>query len=324
MNGTTPPLGFIPPAARTREQWDAHAEAVARTVAFSLPVPTLAKGEKVCLFDFWKHPDVVADVGFVFDRIHQITGSCVWAGGTNAVFSSIAAQRLASDSPIKAFLPFTLGNYAMSRHAFGDDRQGEGSMGSTFAKSLTVDGLRDWPAGGVEHLPAYTHADGISVTRQAELTWSSYRNPLLAPVLEASRPHTFGSAAECRSSQDVKAMIGNGYGVTFACNNYIGHASVKGSGENAILVGYWDSYGPHQQSVHAVWEHPDFGTLYYALNNWPRNTYPVDPAGGPICGCWVTEDRLNFAMKNLDSEVYGLSHLSWFPPQPAVLNFSAF
>jgi hypothetical protein len=322
MSENSPPLGFIPPNERTREQAGAHAAAVARQVAFALPVPAFAKGDKIRLFDFWKMPEVVADVGFVFDRIHQITGSCVWAGGTNAVFSSIAAQRMAADTPIKAFLPFTLGNYAMSRHAFGWDGQGEGSMGSTFAESLTKDGLRDWVQ--TDHLPAYTHADGISVTRQTEMTWSSYRNPLLPAVLEASRPHTFGSAAECKSSQDVKAMVANGYGVTFACDNYIGHASIKGSGENALLVGSWDTRGPHQQSVHAFWEHPDFGPHYWAQNNWPKETYPADPAGGPVCGCWVPEDKLDYAMKHYDAEVYGLSHLSWFPPQPAVLNFAAF
>jgi hypothetical protein len=317
-----PPLGFIPPSQRSVSQHAAHASAMAGTKQFALPVPKFAKGESIRLFDFWKHPDVVADVGFVFDRIHQQTGSCVWAGGTNGVFSSIAAQRMASDSPIKAFLPFTLGNYAMSRHAYGDDGQGEGSMGSTFAKSLTEDGLRDWPNDGSDHLPKYTHQDGISVTSHDEMVWSSVRNPLLQGVLTASKPHTFGSAAECKSSQDVKAMIGNGYGVTFACNNYIGNAHVQGSGSDACVVGYWDSYGPHQQSVHAFWEHPTLGPLYWAQNNWPGNTYPSDPAGGPVCGCWVKEANLDSAMRNLEAEVFGLSHLNWFPAQPKVLDWT--
>src|SRR5438067_2322408 len=112
-------LGFIPHRDRTIEQEEAHERAEKVVLRFSLPPVQLAKGVAVRLFDFWKHPDVVADVGLPFDRVHQQTGSCVWAGGTNALFSTIAAQRLADDNPTKAFLPFTLHNYLMSRYNLG-------------------------------------------------------------------------------------------------------------------------------------------------------------------------------------------------------------
>ncbi len=299
----------------------AHGAALGTQVKHALIAPTFAAGQSVKLFDFWKSPEVVADVGLTFDRIHQITGSCVWAGGTNAVFSSIAAQRMASDNPITAFLPFTLGNYAASRHAIGNDSRGEGSMGSTFAASLVKDGITIWTP-GVSGIPSYTHTDGISVTKATELDWSSYRNPLLAPVLAISKPHTFGAATEAKSALDVKALIANGYGVTFACNNYIGSASIQGSGADACVVGSWDTYGPHQQSIHAFWQHPTLGPLYWAQNNWPGSTYPRDPAGGPVCGCWVKEAKVDSAMKSLDAEVYGLSHLSWFPANPKVLDYT--
>jgi hypothetical protein len=311
------PLGFIRVKDRTQAQHDAHDQALTHAVAFALPIPTLARGDKVRLFDAWKHPDVVADVGLTFDRIHQQTGSCVWAGGTNALFSTIAAQRLASDAPTKAFLPFTLPNYAMSRHYMGDDSQGEGSMGSTFARSLTVDGVRAW-IGGEDGMPTFTDADGIAVTANTEMAWSSYRNTGLQAQLAADRAHLLGSAAVCQSVADVKAMILNGYGVSFACDDYIGNASVQGSGGDACVVGYWNGRGGHQQSIHAYWEHPTLGPLFWAQNNWPGSTYPRDPAGGPVCGCWVTEAHVDSAMRNLDAEVYGLSHLNWFPAQPNV------
>src|ERR1043166_710104 len=105
-----PPLGFIRKKDRTLDQHIAHAEAQ-RTIRplahYGLPVPVLAPGQRVALYDLWKAPKVVSDVGFTFDRIHQLTGSCVWAGGTNALFSTIAAQRMVAQNPIKAFLPFT-------------------------------------------------------------------------------------------------------------------------------------------------------------------------------------------------------------------------
>lgn len=315
-----PPLGFIRVQDRTQAQHDAHDEAKTHMVRYSLPAPKLAKGESIRLFDSWKHPDVVADVGLTFSRIHQLTGSCIWAGGSNAVFSSIAMQRLASDAPTKAFLPFCLGNYAMSRHYMGDDRQGEGSMGSTFAQSLTKDGIRDWNVG--DDLPAFTNDDGISVqSAHVEMVWSSVHNPDLNAVLAVSKAHLFGSAGECTTVENISAMVGNGFGVTFASDRFVGHASVVGDGENACVVGKWDSVGGHQQSVHAYWEHPDLGPAYWVQNNWPGNTYPKDPAGGPVCGCWVLEKHVEEAL-TYNAEVYGLSHLSWFPAQPKVLEWS--
>lgn len=267
--------------------------------------------EAMPVYDF----EVEEDHSFVAGGV--VVHNCVWAGGTNGVFSTIAAQRVAGESPTKAFLPFTLHNYALSRHYMGDDSQGEGSMGSTFAKSLREDGIRDWVSGA--GLPAYTHEDGISVTSREEMAWSSVRNGAIQGVLQVSKAHLFGNAAECKTVQDVKAMVLNGYGVTFACNLYVGNASVEGQGENACVIGYWDHNGGHQQSIHAYWEHPDFGPLYWAQNNWPGDTYPRDPAGGPVCGCWVREAKVEAAMRQ-DGEVYGLSHLDWFPANPRVLD----
>lgn len=254
--------------------------------------------------------------------VWQKTGSCVWAGGHCALQSTIAAQRVAATNPTKAFMPFTLHNYAASRHRFGDDSQGEGSMGSTFFASLDEDGVAEWRPGTLG-MPQFNHADSaVGVTRNDELAWSSWRNHDVQSVLQTTKANTIASMGECKYVSDARSMLVNGYGVTFACNNYIGNARVEGSGADACLIGYWDSYGPHQQSLHAVWEHPNFGPLYWAQNNWPSNTYPRDPAGGPVCGCWVREAKVESAMRNLDSEVFGLSHLDWFPAQPKLLDWT--
>lgn len=312
-------LGFITKKDRTKAQEKAHDLAMGNCIKFSLPCPQLAKNQKVCLYDAWADPAVVSETGFKFERIHQLTGSCVWAGGTNAVYSTIAMQRVSGSVKTRAFLPFTLHNYAMSRHYFGDDSEGEGSLGSTFAKSLTKDGIRDWNVN--DGLPSYTLPDGLQVTERIEYKWSSYRNPDVSTVLAASQPHTFGSAGECLSVENIKAMILNGYGVTFACNRFIGKGSIKGSGDNAYVTGFWDSNGGHQQSIHAVWEHPTDGPLYWAQNNWPGSVYPLDPAGGPKCGVWVTEANVKRAL-TYDAEVFGLSHLNWFPASPEVIDWS--
>jgi hypothetical protein len=317
----SPLLGFIPKKVRTQEQHDAHAAAESLTVKYTLPRVELAKGEAVRLTDLWSHPDVVADVGFKFDRIHQLTGSCVGAGGCNALFSTIAAQRVAADKPTKAFLPFWLAPYAMSRHYMGDDGQGDGSMGSTYAKTLTTDGVRDWVP-GTDGMPPYTDEDGITVSGSSvEMKWSSYRNSDLAKILTTARQHILGSAGICRTTQDIEAMIQNGKGVAIACNDYIGNGSIKGEGENAYVRGKWDNRGGHQQSIHNVWHHPTDGKLFWAQNNWPGSTYPKDPAGGPICGVWVAEADVQYVLDHLDAECYGFSNLPWFEAIPNILNW---
>ncbi len=320
---TNPPLGFIVPAVRTQDQHDQHALAVAKMVLHhGLPCPTLAKGAKVVLTDSWNHPDVISDVGRRFIRELQLSGSCVKVGGTNALRCTIGTQRLVADAPIKAFEPFTWHNYAMSRHAYGDDGQGEGSLGSTFAKSLEVDGVRDWPQDSGDTLPDYVfEGDHIRIARSQELEWSSYYNPKLQAVLAQARPHVLGKAGVCRAAQDVKAMILNGYGVAWACNNYIGNGTIRGGGSDAYVSGYWDNSGGHQQWVFGYWEHPTDGPLYAVGNNWGDNTYPKDPAGLPLCCVWVSESRLESALRNLDAEVFGYSSLNWFPAQPRTLDW---
>ena len=321
MSTAPGPLGFIVPAVRTPEQQRAHQFASRGFLPrHGLTAPDLPRGTKVILTDLWSHPDVVADLGRPFIRELQNTGSCVKVGGTNALRVSIASQRVAGESPTRAFEPFCWHNYAMSRHYFGDDGEGEGSMGSTFAKSLQEDGVRDWPQDAGDALPDYTHTgDHINITGQQEMRWSSYRNPEVQKMLAATREHKLGAAAACNSPAEIKAAVTNGYGVAFACNNYIGDASVQGSGDGAAVVGYWNGRGGHQQWVFGYWEHPSLGPLYAVGNNWSDGTYPKDPGGLPLCCCWVTEKRVEDALR-LDAEVYAYSRLNWFPAQPKILD----
>jgi hypothetical protein len=316
------PLGWIEPAARTQAQWDAHHFAARSFVRqHGLTAPDVPKGSKLILTDFWKHPDVVADLGRPFIRELQNTGSCVKVGGTNALRVSIAGQRVAGESPTKAFEPFCWHNYAMSRHYFGDDGQGEGSMGSTFAKSLQEDGVTDWPQDGGDALPDYKHTgDHINITSSEEMKWSSYRNPEVQKMLAKTKEHKLGSAAELNGPADYKAMALNGYGIAWACNNFIGNASIHGSGDTAYVRGRWDGRGGHQQWMFGYWEHPNDGPLYAVGNNWPDDTYPADPAGLPLCCCWVAESDV-VAASRLDAEVYAYSRLNWFPAAPGVLSW---
>jgi hypothetical protein len=316
----TPLLGFIELEKRTPRQLDAHMRALAtmRPLAQqALPVPELAKGERVCLYDSWSNPAVASDVGFVFPRFHQLTGSCVGAGGGQALFTLIAVQRLLAVNPTKAFIPFWPFDYGRCRYNEGDRGQGEGAMGSSFAETIVREGVISASEPG---LPVFKNQDGLVLTNALEMAWSDGASSTVTKYMDAARIHLVGAAATCKTPQDIKAGILNGYPSSFACNNYIGKASIVGSGSDACLVGRWDGSGGHQQSIHAFWEHPNLGPLYFALNNWAGNTYTKDPAGGPICGCWVKEADVTAAMR-LSSEVFAYSNLNWFPAQPAVLDW---
>jgi hypothetical protein len=307
-------LGFIRVQDRTQAQHDAHAAAVSRMPRMALLPPELASGQKVRLTDAWKAPAVVADVGFVFPRFHQLTGSCVGAGGGQALFTLIAVQRLLSANPTKAFVPFWPFDYGRCRFNEGDHGQGEGAMGSSFAETVAKEGVIASTEPG---LPAFQNSDGLVLTESLEMTWSDGASSTVTKYLDTARVHPVGTAAPCQSVADVKAAILNGYPCTFACDNYIGKASLQGSGADAAVVGKWDGSGGHQQSVHDYWENPTLGPLYWVQNNWPGSTYPADPSGGPVCGCWVKEADVTAAFR-LDAEVYALSHLTYFPAQPVM------
>lgn len=313
-----PPLGWISPKDRTQAQMDAHEAALAKMPRFTIQGGTtsvLAKGDKVCLYKAWSDPLVVADVGFIFPRFHQLTGSCVGAGWGQACFSLIAVQRLLAVNPTVAFIPFWPFDYGRCRYNEGDRGQGEGAMGSSIAEVCVKEGVISASEPG---LPAFQNNDGLVLTSNLEMQWSDGASSTVTKYLNAAKMHPVGAAAQLQNVQDVKTAILNGYPVTFACDDYIGRASVQGSGADAAVVGYWDGAGGHQQSIHGYWENATLGPLYHVQNNWPGSTYPADPAGAPICSCWVTEAKVTAAFR-LSAEVYALSHLSWFPAQPSVI-----
>ena len=80
------PLGWVSPADRTTEQTKAHEDAMGAMPQFSMQqeFAPLPKGGKIDLTERWADSKVVGDIGFVFERFHQLTGSCVGASFGNA------------------------------------------------------------------------------------------------------------------------------------------------------------------------------------------------------------------------------------------------
>jgi hypothetical protein len=316
---TTPPLGYIIEEDRTPAQQRSHENIVNTMQRFQITAAPHRGPVKVQLTKLWKDSRVVGDVGFAFNRFRQITGSCVGAGGGQALFTLGAVQRCLPGGATKAFIPFWPFNYGRSRAIGGDRGPGEGSLGSWFAQTVAKEGIIGIHEAG---LPTFDRGDGLALTESQEMAWSDGASSLVTAFLDEARPHPVGTAAPMRSTDDMRAAILNGYPGTFACDRFIGKAAIVGSGADAVCVGKWDGQGGHQQSFHDYWDHPTLGPLFGILNNWSGDTYPADPGGLPTCACWVKEVDVAEAMR-YHAEVYAFSHLSWFPAQPAVLDWSS-
>jgi hypothetical protein len=310
-----PPLGFIRKKDRSPAQLAESAHAESRMVQHhALTPPTVSPGTKLMLTDAWKHPDVVKELGDPFPRFRQLTGSCVGAGGGNAVMTLVCLQAaLGQSTPVLVWWPFA---YGRCRYNEGDRGPGEGAMGSSLADTVVKEGVLDAKEQG---LPPFDTSDGLALTSRVEMQWSDGGSSTVTKWLPTAAKYPLGAATPCRNAQDIKALVLNGYPGTFACDNYIGSAHVQGSGGDAAVVGYWDGSGGHQQYFVGYWENPSLGPLYGIGNNWAGDTYPRDPGGLPACCCWVTEAKVDQALHTLDAEVYGFSHQTWFAPQPQVL-----
>lgn len=315
---TTPLLGWIPPVDRTQEQQDAHDLAMKSVLLrHSLPPVRLAVGEKLMLTDAWKHPDVIADIGFEFTGFRQLTGSCVGVSAGNWITTLAALQRLLTDGATKAFVPFWPFDYGRTRSNEGDRGQGEGAVDSVMGDTMSKEGYFAITEVG---LPTFDHSDGLALPSKTELQWSDGASALVTKWKPLAAQHT-GAKAVCNSTDDIWNAIGNGYPVIDGCDNYCGSGSIKGSGTSAYSATRYTGAGGHSTCLLGIWNHPNDGRLFLYSNQWDGSTYPVDPAGAGRCCAWMTEAELAklFRTGGDQGETMALSHVNWFPAQPKVL-----
>lgn len=318
-----PLLGWIPPTQRTNEQHDAHAQALARHVAFGLPFSAPPKGTKLLLTDSWKAPEVVADIGFEFNGFHQLTGSCVGASAGNACFTLSAIQRRLSQGATVAFVPFWPFAYGRTRSNEGDRGQGEGAMDSVMGQTLHSEGVL--PATDAS-LPQFQKgSDGLLLTESLEMKWSDGAASVVTAQENTAKQFPVGSVASLSTPDDIAAAIVNGYPVLDGCELYAGHGSIRGNGDTAYVTGRYDGRGGHSTCFLGYWNHPNDGELYLYSNQWPTQTYPQDPAGGGRCCVWLPRSEVEklFSQYGGDNgETMALSHLTYFPAQPKVIDWA--
>ncbi len=308
-----PPLGWIDFDDRTQEQMALHKSIVAKMPAYArAPQPVPPVGTKILLTDLWKHPLIVQGLGYEFTGTHQITGSCVWAGAQNVGCTLNFLEVVMKGDLDKVAIPFMLPNYGKSRQYGGLNGSGEGSFGSTMAKSAQVDGSGDARSPG---RPPFTRTEGFVWGSATELKYSN-GSKITQEDLDEGRKHLFNVVTPLKSAAEVRDAIINGDPVTRAFNYFCnpGTAKVK----NGKLVGSYNGSGGHQESW-LGYMHDDDGEFIWEQNQWGLSVYGTDPAGGARGGCWMPLSEVDRMIKKSGSEIY--SYSAWTGYQVQSLNW---
>lgn len=298
-------FGYVPPLTRTRTQHAAVGEAQAAMPKFTPPPHPKGDPKQALLYELWKHPDVVAANGFAYPGTHQLTGSCVGAGGGNCWMTLACVEAVRLGDPEIPLVPFWLLPYGRSRLYMGDSGQGEGSTGSTFAQAAREDGCVPANTPG---LPSFTKGDGLIWGKSVEMKWSDGDSADSLAMLPASRRHLVRTTAQCRSADDVRAAIVAGYPCT--CASMYAHDGGTVQSDPPICVGRKSGEWAHQMSLQAWIEHPKLGELFYLMNQWGLDAHTPDPFGAPLGGVWVKKADVNWICRD---EVFAFSQFGGFP-----------
>lgn len=305
-------FGWIPEEARdevvSQGHQDAEQRILPRFVITGTPNRDVYEADLVDLTKTWKHPDVVAANGAEFTGTHQLTGSCVGAGGGNMWTTlSFVDALIRSEAEIPKVC-FWLLPYGRSRFYCGMKSPGEGSTGSCFARAAVEDGHLEYDRQG---LPQPTDkSDGWIWGRSVEMAWSDGDARQTEDLLPTSRGFKIQTAAKCKDHNDVREALVNGYPVTCASMYAHNGGKVQGSGKNACLIATRSGSWSHQMSILAWWKHPEFGELFWLMNQWGLRAHGVCPSGMPPGGVWIKASDVDWICRD---EVYAFSGNNGFP-----------
>ena len=140
-------FGWINFDNRTDEQLQQHDDFVKTLQPFKIEGP-LNDTDKADLTKFWRHPKVVSALGFEYGGTHQLTGSCVGAGGGNPVgcgqplavlLHLLPAQQL---GPERRLIACGLGTQSGAPQNAADELVPRNlhAPGSVFLSDLKIDG----------------------------------------------------------------------------------------------------------------------------------------------------------------------------------------
>lgn len=297
-------FGWIPPDRRDPER---AAEIDAATLPFTIQGKSVLTAQSYALlWECWKDSRVLQSVGGVYPGIHQITGSCVGAGGGNAIFALSAVEVVRLGDAEQVLIPFWPLTYGKSRQYAGLRGRGEGSFAGAFGKAASTDGIM--PA-NLDGLPAFTRDDGLTWGRNVELEWSD-GSQIATRWLERSRKHLVKSVAQIKSADQCREALANGYPVMF-CGDWGGLMQCPTQGEPAVLMNRRSGQWMHNQTALGWWDHPTEGEIFCILNQWGLNAHGTCPSGAPAGSYWIKKAEMEYQCRN--GECLALSQFQGFP-----------
>lgn len=234
--------------------------------------------------------------------------NCVGNGGGQAVWylQAMEAVRLGERQEVK--LPFWLIPYGKSREYAGMRGQGDGSLGSTFAKAIVKDGN---PAFDEPGLPGYEDRGGLTWGKEQELKWSDGA-AISEEWLAKARKHTVKTVAQIKSVDEAKQALINGYPMTIA-SNWGGLMQCPKKGSPPVLLNQRSGVWNHQMCVIGYWKHPDLGDIFCVLNSWSESAHGEPPDGAPLGSFWIQAKDMAYIIGQ--EEVFAFSQFEGFPAQ---------
>jgi hypothetical protein len=305
--------GWLPPHERTAAMNKADEAAQLSFSPFNIRGRFSAAERR---YPLWKAGKILT--GKFLRYNWQTTGSCVGAGGDNALKTLLACQIVLkglNQELRDVFWPFA---YGRSRFRGGIRGRGEGSFGSAWAKAILEDGfLPDDGEGGDLH--DFTVRDNwLVLPAKTEMDWSDGAR-IAEKWLKIGREYPVRTVARMKSKHDCFEAIAHGYPLTQASSFGFSGAKVQGS-EFPIRVATWNGTWHHQTFIDEVWDHPELRGIYFRWpNNWGPDAHGKPTGDEPPGGVYIHEDTMDRLCK--EGEVYALSDAEGFPAQE--LNFSA-
>lgn len=295
-------FGWIPFDERTKQQNEIHEKLVGEMPRFSIRGSFSLTERRYCL---WKSAQKV--LGRFHNYNHQLTGSCVGAGGGN-MLKTLMTVEIANGDPEEFLEPWWPYTYGMSRILAGMRGQGEGSLGSTWAKAMTEYGSFQIDPPGYQDLPDYRNVNNwLQLTRNIELEWSA-GDRIKEEWKSLGKKHLARTVAQMHDSNNCLDSLANGYPLTLASN--FGTRTIRPQGNPQVNLAEWNGRWPHQMFCDEAWDHPTLGLIFRIGNNWGSEAHPSPISGEPPGGFYIRASDMD---KICRSEVYSFSAYDGFP-----------
>lgn len=250
--------------------------------------------------------------------VWQQTGSCVGAGGANAVYNLMGVECARLGEPEKftqIFWPYT---YGRSRARAGMRGRGEGSSGTTWAEAARLDGfvMAGFPGTPKPENSEYQERYSGAV----EMEWSD-GNRAAVDLRDAAKVHVIKTQAVARSADDVRDALVNLHAVTTAGD--WGGLGVCPVVDGVRLNRHADTWN-HQQSIIDWWDHPSLGEIFLWLNQWPLKYHGTpleseacDGIPVPFCTYWTKKADVEYQVRQGETIIH--SAFDGFPGAPEYL-----